>query len=331
MKKIITICSLLLIFLILNPMIALADYDEVELEAATVIRVIDGDTVEVAGRRIIRLIGVNAPELGEYTASEATQFVIDHALNRTVWLEPDGDDTDLYGRYRRYVWLSRPNDINSLDEIRAGMLNARLLSEGLAEVQIFGEVRHEQLFRQLERPLRHTMLEDLIPPPTGEVVGVSSVEFFTVRSQGGGTFFLALDHSATPVSVRLLTAVTEWELFMLAQDAEIPMPPDVALSPEIIQRYDIYIPEPVGDNGDMLSPYDGDHAHYHDDGYAETSAFAEFFARFGSIIIIVVAGIVFFFVVLIFKKKKRQREQEDDHNDEMSEFDDDIQIETYED
>ena len=116
---------------------------------AHVTRVIDGDTIELADGRRVRLIGIDAPEIGEAGADEATQFVSDLILDQTVWLEPDGDDTDRFGRLRRYVWVQEPVDPTDEHEIKAYMLNALLLEHGLAEVMIFGTPRVEELFTLL--------------------------------------------------------------------------------------------------------------------------------------------------------------------------------------
>lgn len=122
---------------------------DAELTQALVTRVIDGDTLELETGERIRLIGVDAPESNEEGGAEATAFVTQLVLDRTVWLEADGNDTDVHGRLRRYVWLTEPSDAQDEAQIRQYMLNARLLIEGHAEVMIIGNVRHEQLFREL--------------------------------------------------------------------------------------------------------------------------------------------------------------------------------------
>jgi len=119
------------------------------LTQATVLRVIDGDTIVLVGGERVRLIGVDAPEVGQPGASEATQFVRQMTEGATVWLESDGNDRDAHGRLRRYVWLQQPSNPRDASEIRAHQLNALLLANGLASVMIVGNVRNEALFRQL--------------------------------------------------------------------------------------------------------------------------------------------------------------------------------------
>jgi len=119
------------------------------LTQATVVRVIDGDTFELSGGERVRLIGVDAPELGRPGSNEATQFVRERVEGRTVWLEADGADRDRHGRLRRYVWLQQPTNPRDTNQIRQHQLNALLLTNGHARVMIIGNVRNEALFRQL--------------------------------------------------------------------------------------------------------------------------------------------------------------------------------------
>ena len=104
------------------------------LTPATVTRIIDGDTIELSTGERVRFIGVDTPERGEPGADEATAFVTDRIINQLVWLEPDGNNTDVYGRLRRYVWIRYPSDTSDSSQIQSYMLNALLLSNGLADV-----------------------------------------------------------------------------------------------------------------------------------------------------------------------------------------------------
>ena len=135
--------------------IALYNYS---LAHAVVARVIDGDTIELADGERVRLIGVDAPEMGffggvyEPGATEATEFVRSLVYGETVWLEPDGNDLDGFGRLRRYVWLRYPADAQYEGYILRYQLNALLLINGHAEVMIIGSPRNEALFRQIALP-----------------------------------------------------------------------------------------------------------------------------------------------------------------------------------
>jgi endonuclease YncB( thermonuclease family) len=70
----------------------------------TVTRVIDGDTVQIKNGDTIRLIGIDAPEVGNCGSAEATNRLTALVLNRTVALRGGAqDDRDKYGRALRYV------------------------------------------------------------------------------------------------------------------------------------------------------------------------------------------------------------------------------------
>ncbi|MCL2193373.1 MAG: thermonuclease family protein [Treponema sp.] len=134
---------------VLSVFLAVSAAAQSGLTQATVQRVIDGDTIELASGEIVRLIGVDTPEIGEPGANAATQFVRERVEGRTVWLEADGRDRDAHGRLRRYVWLRQPTNTQDANQIRQHQLNALLLQNGLARVMIIGSVRNEALFRQL--------------------------------------------------------------------------------------------------------------------------------------------------------------------------------------
>ena len=119
------------------------------LTEARVQRVIDGDTIVLTNGERVRLIGIDAPEIGQPGANAATQFVQERTANRTIWLEADGNDRDAHGRLRRKVWLQQPTNPRDVNQIRQHQLNALLLSYGLANVMIVGNVRNAEIFRQL--------------------------------------------------------------------------------------------------------------------------------------------------------------------------------------
>ena len=94
--------------------------------------VIDGDTIDVATVGRVRLLGIDAPELGRgYDtaapfAYEAREKLISLALHRWVRLEFDGANSarlDVYNRHLAYVM--REDGV---------FVNAELVREGLARV-----------------------------------------------------------------------------------------------------------------------------------------------------------------------------------------------------
>lgn len=99
-----------------------------ELEGKVAI-VVDGDTIQLADGRVIRYIGIDAPEIDHlthqaeafgYASLAANRKLVE---NRRVRLENDRERTDRYGRWLAYVFDSRGRHVNQ-----------QLLEKGLAHV-----------------------------------------------------------------------------------------------------------------------------------------------------------------------------------------------------
>lgn len=134
------------------------------LLAATVTKVIDGDTAYIRlenGRtEKVRFIGVDTPETHHPTIGEepygreAAAFTAKSLSGRKVWLELDVQERDHYGRLLAYVWLVPPRD-TSENEVRTRMFNARLLTEGYAQIlTVAPNVKYADLFVKLQREAR---------------------------------------------------------------------------------------------------------------------------------------------------------------------------------
>lgn len=117
----------------------------------TAVRIIDGDTFELDSGERVRFIGLDAPEIGEPGADEATEFLRVLIAGKPVWLEPDGNEKDRWGRYRSYVWIEKPKNVNDEAEIRKNQVNVKILEAGHAVVRIIGQVRHEELFNRVAK------------------------------------------------------------------------------------------------------------------------------------------------------------------------------------
>jgi micrococcal nuclease len=96
-------------------------------EWAAVRRVADGDTIELADGRLVRYLGIDAPEI-HHEAGTAQPFGFEARTRNREWigsrrvrLEFDAERFDLYGRTLAYVFL--PD---------GSLLNETLLDEGLA-------------------------------------------------------------------------------------------------------------------------------------------------------------------------------------------------------
>ncbi len=92
-------------------------------ESGTVTWVVDGDTVRLDDGRAVRLVQIDAPEVGsDCFGRDATRALIALAKGERVTLERDPalDDVDTYGRLLRYVFVGERN------------LNLALVADGAA-------------------------------------------------------------------------------------------------------------------------------------------------------------------------------------------------------
>ncbi len=94
-------------------------------EQAHVDRIIDGDTIE-SNKTSIRLLGINTPERGELYYEEATEFLEQEILNKTVALKYGKERYDKYDRVLAYVFLDNVN------------INLKLVEEGFANYYFYG-------------------------------------------------------------------------------------------------------------------------------------------------------------------------------------------------
>jgi micrococcal nuclease len=113
---------------------------------ALVTRVIDGDTVDVAGLGRVRLLGIDAPEIGgpferpAPFAVEARDELQSLLLNRWARFQCDGDLQDTYGRRLAYVTLETGD-----------FVNAHLVRDGLARVSARRRLQRLDDLRNAER------------------------------------------------------------------------------------------------------------------------------------------------------------------------------------
>lgn len=110
-----------------------------------VIRVMDGDTVEVEQIGMIRLIGVDTPELAhpikpvQFFAKKASKYTKRVALGKRVRLEYDQEKIDKYGRTLAYIYFE--------DE---RMLNAEIIKNGYGFVYTKYPFKYMEEFRKYE-------------------------------------------------------------------------------------------------------------------------------------------------------------------------------------
>ncbi|MGG5252423.1 thermonuclease family protein [Neobacillus sp. SM06] len=128
------------------------------LVAATISRVVDGDTVQLSTGQKVRLIGVNTPESTtrhETYGKEASNYTTNKLEGKQVWLQKDVSETDRYGRLLRIIWLSIPTNDMDENEIRTKMFNADLVLNGYAEPSTYPpDVKYSDVFVKFAREAR---------------------------------------------------------------------------------------------------------------------------------------------------------------------------------
>jgi len=113
---------------------------------ALVTRVVDGDTIDAAGLGRVRLLGIDAPEMGgpferpAPFAVEARDALRALVLHRWARFECDGDRNDSYGRRLAYVQLETGE-----------LVNARIVRDGFARVFARRRLQRWDELRSAER------------------------------------------------------------------------------------------------------------------------------------------------------------------------------------
>jgi len=139
----------------------------IDLEKATIERIVDGDTLKIKigdESYKVRLIGIDAPESVNpdkskntsegKKASEYVKSIL--TVGQTIYLQKDQSNTDKYGRLLRYIWLDIPEDVESTKEIKKKMLNAVILDAGYAKaVGYKPDTRYQSVFSDLEKAAKN--------------------------------------------------------------------------------------------------------------------------------------------------------------------------------
>jgi micrococcal nuclease len=112
-----------------------------------VVRVLDGDTIELENGDRIRLLGIDAPEIGEPFSQEAKLALEDMLLGRLVKIEKDAAwNKDKYGRLLRYVFLDDK------------LINCEMVRLGLAENLADKTSKYYDCFLEAEEEAREKKL-----------------------------------------------------------------------------------------------------------------------------------------------------------------------------
>ena len=112
--------------------------DTARLSNAIVTNVIDGDTLVISGGERVRLLGIDAPERGEFYYNGSKRRLEELADKKQVILESEGEDKDRYGRLLRYIILNETN------------INILLVKEGYAICYFYDDSRYEKQCKNYE-------------------------------------------------------------------------------------------------------------------------------------------------------------------------------------
>jgi micrococcal nuclease len=108
---------------------------------ATAFKVIDGDTIELTNGQKVRLLGIDAPEKGQYYYEEAGSRLEQLVRGKEVFLEKDVSNRDNYGRLLRYVYVG--SLFVNLEMVREGYAQAFVVAPNLKYSHIFFKTENE--------------------------------------------------------------------------------------------------------------------------------------------------------------------------------------------
>ncbi|MGD2249732.1 MAG: thermonuclease family protein [Candidatus Methanofastidiosia archaeon] len=105
----------------------------------TVLSVIDGDTFVIESEQVVRLIGIDAPELSEPGGEAAKEYLSSLILHQYITLVSGDTNKDAYGRLLRYVYTGKT------------CINEKMIKDGYAEARyLFPDHRYHDHYYTLE-------------------------------------------------------------------------------------------------------------------------------------------------------------------------------------
>jgi micrococcal nuclease len=99
----------------------------------TVDEVIDGDTFSINTGEMVRMLGINTPEIERYYYHEARDMLSIITMGQQVRLEKDITDRDQYGRLLRYVFIG--DLFVNLEMVKRGFANVYTLPPDIKYVE----------------------------------------------------------------------------------------------------------------------------------------------------------------------------------------------------
>jgi micrococcal nuclease len=105
-----------------------------------VTEVIDGDTFKTDRAHVVRLLGMNAPEINDPGGDIAKHMLAGLIMGRDVHLKRNVTDKDGYGRLLRYVFINETN------------VNAEMVRMGYAELRFYPpDTMYAKDMREMEK------------------------------------------------------------------------------------------------------------------------------------------------------------------------------------
>lgn len=102
--------------------------------------VVDGDTFVLNNGEVVRLLGIDTPEMGDANYDRASYELQRLLQGRNLSFEADVTDRDIYGRLLRYIYAE---DV---------FVNLKLVQDGWARAAYYPpDVRYLELFRQAQK------------------------------------------------------------------------------------------------------------------------------------------------------------------------------------
>jgi micrococcal nuclease len=108
---------------------------------AKVFQVIDGDTIELTNGQKVRLLGIDAPEKGQYYYEEASNRLEQLVKGKEVFLEKDVSNRDNYGRLLRYVYVG--SLFVNLEMVKGGYAKVFFVAPDLKYSTVFLKAENE--------------------------------------------------------------------------------------------------------------------------------------------------------------------------------------------
>ena len=108
--------------------------------------VIDGDTFRLGNGELVRLIGIDAPELSQPGGELSREYLSHLILGKKITLERGLEERDKYNRLLHFVYIGNL------------CVNEEMIKQGYAEARYVSENPIHKYYLQLENPCLHLLL-----------------------------------------------------------------------------------------------------------------------------------------------------------------------------